>query len=260
MGLVSTHPYSKFSPPHNASHPTASSRSSPPLSPPTIPALFQVVSSPSIPDWLDGLYTCPCHLSCSFSRSPTLSPSPHALLFEGELPRDFPNHRSSREGGRPLLVQMDMEGHGGGEEHARTRDDGGGDNGTSATSATSASSASSGGNSGDRGSRVRADISVGYGAGADVQVTYAGQLEHADRNRHVSGVKRKSPPLIHAASRPSSWRERIGALMRRMAHSIGSRSNNMKEDEADVLDTYSMCQCVLIPSVCACMGSNKRAV
>ncbi|CAI5516659.1 unnamed protein product [Closterium sp. Naga37s-1] len=65
-----------------------------------------------------------------------------------------------------------------------------------------------------------------------VQMDMEGHGAGKGRPGHSADGRRISPVQLARAH----W-----STDERMAHSIGSRSNNMKEEEADVLDTYSMC-------------------
>ncbi|CAL8997902.1 unnamed protein product [Prunus brigantina] len=56
-----------------------------------------------IPDNLDNLYSCPCGLSCLWTKSSVLADKPDALLFETTTP---PLQRNT---GDPLRVYMDLE-------------------------------------------------------------------------------------------------------------------------------------------------------
>ncbi|KAG2692602.1 hypothetical protein I3843_08G059000 [Carya illinoinensis] len=56
-----------------------------------------------IPDNLDDLYSCPCGLSCLWTKSPVLADRPDALLFETITPP------LRRHVGDPLRVYMDLE-------------------------------------------------------------------------------------------------------------------------------------------------------
>ncbi|KAM1120247.1 hypothetical protein ACFX2I_044345 [Malus domestica] len=56
-----------------------------------------------IPDNLDNLYSCPCGLSCLWTKSSVLADKPDALLFETTTPP------LQRRTGDPLRVYMDLE-------------------------------------------------------------------------------------------------------------------------------------------------------
>ncbi|XP_050212304.1 alpha-(1,4)-fucosyltransferase [Mercurialis annua] len=56
-----------------------------------------------IPDNLDNLYSCPCGLTCLWTKSSVLADTPDALLFETSTPP------LRRRDGDPLRVYMDLE-------------------------------------------------------------------------------------------------------------------------------------------------------
>ncbi|GJP86270.1 hypothetical protein CLOP_g16314 [Closterium sp. NIES-67] len=140
----------------------------------------QIMASSSLPEWLEGFFTCPCGLTCTLSRSEVLAARPDAMLYEGSVPV------GQRVQGEPLLVQVALEegGTAGAEERG-------------------------------------VDVVVGYGPGAHVQCSYAGNLLLADHNRLMAPTKNPNRTIFHASSRYSPWRASAAPVL--LAHPLTHR-------------------------------------